>query len=226
MTANTPRPALPGRLCGLAGEAGDAELARRLAFLITVDALKQVQRRTRLFDGSRRENSAEHSWHLALYALTLAPHAPPGADVSRAVTMLLLHDVVEVRAGDTFAYDAGAVAGQHAREALAADELFGMLPAPQGAEFRALWDEFEAGETPTACFANALDRLQPMMQNDANEGGTWREHRVTRAAVLDRAGPVAAGLPAVWDALRRTIDAHCASGSILGDLPTDGGPGA
>ena len=99
-------------------------------------------------------------------------------------------------------------------------KLFGMLPAPQGAEFRALWDEFEGGETPTARFANALDRLQPMMQNDANGGGTWREHRVTRAAVLDRAGPVVAGLPALWDALRRTIDAHCAAGAILGDDPS------
>src|SRR5438128_4204808 len=95
--------AFPGHLCGLAG---DGDLARRLEFLITIDALKLVQRRTRLFDGSRRENSAEHSWHLALYALTLAPHAPAGVDVARAVAMLLLHDVVEVRAGDTFAYDA------------------------------------------------------------------------------------------------------------------------
>ena len=215
---DTPRPQparAPGQLCGHA--AGDADLARRLEFLVAVDALKRVQRRTRLFDGSRHENSAEHSWHLALYALTLGPHAPPGADVARAVAMLLLHDVVEVRAGDTFAYDAGAVVGQHAREALAADELFGMLPAPQDAEFRALWDEFEGGETPTARFANALDRLQPMMQNDANAGGTWREHGVTRAAVLDRARPVAAGLPAAWEALCRTIDAHCASGAILAD---------
>ena len=209
------RPVPPGLLCGHA--ATDADLARRLEFLIAIDALKRVQRRTSLFDGSRRENSAEHSWHLAVYALTLAPHAPPGADVPRAMAMLLLHDVVEVRAGDTFAYDAGAVAGQHAREAHAADELFGMLPEPQRAEFRALWDEFEAGETPTACYANALDRLQPMMQNDANAGGTWREHGVARAAVLDRARPIAVGLPAAWDALCRTIDTHCASGSILAE---------
>ena len=212
------RPLPPGLLCGLAA---DADLARRLEFLIAVDALKQVQRRTRLFDGSRRENSAEHSWHLALFALTLGPHAPPGADVGRAVAMLLLHDVVEVRAGDTFAYDMGAVAGQHARESLAADELFGMLPLPQAGEFRALWDEFEAGETATARFANALDRLQPMMQNDANGGGTWREHGVTRTAVLGRAEPVLAGLPAVWEALCRTIDAHCAGGAILGDADAE-----
>ena len=201
-----------------AGPTGDeSPLARRLRFALEADRLKTVLRRTRLVDGSRRENSAEHSWHLALYALTLGPHAPPGTDVGRAVAMLLLHDVVEVRAGDTFAYDAGALAGQHAREALAADELFGMLPAPQAGEFRALWDEFEAGETATARFANALDRLQPMMQNDANGGGTWREHGVTRAAVLGRAGPVMAGLPAVWEALCRTIDAHCAGGAILGE---------
>jgi len=211
-----PDPTRAGGGC-LQGHADDPDLARRLAFLIAVDALKHVERRTRLFDGSRRENSAEHSWHLALFALTLAPHAPPGADAARAAAMLLLHDVVEVRAGDTFAYDAGAVAGQHEREALAAGELFGMLPAPQAAEFRALWDEFEAGATPTACYANAIDRLQPMMQNDANAGGTWREHGVTRAAVFDRARPVAAGLPAAWDALCRTIDAHCASGAILAD---------
>ena len=219
MSDRPDRPLPPGLLCGHA--ASDADLARRLEFLVAVDALKQVQRRTRLFDGSRRENSAEHSWHLALFALTLGPHAPPGADVGRAMAMLLLHDVVEVRAGDTFAYDAPALAGQHARESLAADELFGMLPAPPAGEFRALWDEFEAGETATARFANALDRLQPMMQNDANGGGTWREHGVTRAAVLGRAEPVHAGLPAVWEALRRTIDAHCDAGAILGDAPRD-----
>ena len=217
MSPDQPLPAaLPG--C-LHTHAADADLARRLEFLVAIDALKHVERRTRLFDGSRRENSAEHSWHLALFALTLAPHAPPGADVTRAVAMLLLHDVVEIRAGDTFAYDVGAVAGQHEREVQAADALFGMLPPAQAAEFRALWDEFEAGETPTACYANALDRLQPMMQNDANAGGTWREHRVTRAAVLDRARPVAVGLPAAWDALCRTIDAHCVAGAIVGDAP-------
>jgi putative hydrolase of HD superfamily len=211
------RPSAPPARALLCGLAADPDLARRLQFLVAVDALKRVERRTRLFDGSRHENSAEHSWHLALFALTLAPHAPAGADAARAVAMLLVHDVVEVRAGDTFAYDDAATAGQHDRESRAADELFGMLPPAQAAEFRALWDEFEAGETPTARYANALDRLQPMMQNDANAGGTWREHGVRRSAVAARAEPVAAGLPCVWQALVGMIDAHCAAGAITAD---------
>jgi len=196
-----------------------ARLRRQLALVVEADRLKRVLRRTVITDRSRHENSAEHSWHLALYALTLAPHAPAGADVTRAVAMLLLHDVVEVRAGDTFAYDAGALAGQHAREALAADELFGMVPDPQGAEFRALWDEFEAGETPTARFANALDRLQPLLANVATDGGSWRAARVTLGQVQRRMAPIEAGCPALWPWVCRTLDAACAAGFVEPDAP-------
>lgn len=189
-------------------------LARRLDFLRAMEALKLVERRTRVLDGSRRENSAEHSWHVALHALVLAPHAPAGADALRAMQMLLVHDVVEIRAGDTFAYDRAAAAGQAERERAAADELFGLLPDEQGAELRGLWEEFEADATPTARYANALDRLQPMLLNDAAGGGSWVEHAVVESAVRRRAEPVREALPAAWPVLDALIARNAAAGRI------------
>ena len=130
-----------------------------------------MERRTTIVGGGRRENSAEHSWHLALFALVLAEHADEPVDVARVVTMLLLHDLVEVDAGDTFIYDEDGLASKAEREAAAADRLFGLLPDDQGTGLRALWEEFEARQTPDARFAAALDRLQPVLLNDANDGG-------------------------------------------------------
>lgn len=203
-----------------------ARLSAQLAFVRALDGLKAVERRTRLGDGSRRENSAEHSWHLATMAVVLAEYAPPGADVQRAVRMLLVHDVVEIEAGDTFAFaalaDPTVAAGQAAAESRAAERLFGLLPPDQAAELRALWDEFEGahapGRTPTARFAVALDRLQPMLQNAAQSaataGGTWREAKVTRDAAYRRMAPVAAGAPALWPLVERTIRDAIAAGYV------------
>ncbi|MGI5161917.1 HD domain-containing protein [Microbispora sp. CA-102843] len=161
-------------------------LQSQLAFHTEIDKLKRVIRRNSLIDGSRRENDAEHSWHLAMMAMTLAEHAPPGTDMSRVVAMLLVHDIVEIDAGDTFVYDSVAVEGQAALERAAADRIFGLLPEDQGARLRNLWDEFEERRTPEARFARALDRLAPIIANHHNDGGTWALYKVTAGQVMEK----------------------------------------
>jgi putative hydrolase of HD superfamily len=157
----------------------------QISFVLEADRLKTVLRQSTISDGSRRENSAEHSWHLALMAVVLAEHAPPGTDLGRVGAMLVLHDLVEIDAGDLFLYSgADALARQEEAERAAADRLFAILPAPQGAEMRGLWDEFEERRTPEARFARALDRLQPMLLNMLNDGGTWMSHGVPLERVL------------------------------------------
>src|ERR1700730_13185888 len=148
-------------------------LDSQLRFLLEADKLKTVFRQSTLIDASRKENSAEHSWHLALMALVLRDHSPPGTDLSRVIAMLLLHDLVEIDAGDLFLYaGAQAQARQEVAEHAAADRIFALLPPPQAEAFRALWDEFEERRTQEAKFARALDRLQPMLANYQTGGGT------------------------------------------------------
>ena len=199
----------------LAADPALAPLIPRLAFALEIDRLKGVERRTWRVDRSRRENTAEHSWHVATLALVFADHAPPGADVDRVVRMLLVHDLVEIDAGDTFAFDAVGMLDRDAREARAADRLFGLLPG--GTTLRALWEEFDAGTTPDARYANALDRLAPLLLNLATEGGTWREHGVTRAAVLRRMQPIAEGIPALWPAVVAVLDDAVRVGWVRAD---------
>jgi len=199
---------LPNQLQGHA--ARPDRLERQLHFIRELDKLKSVSRRTSLIDRTRLENTAEHSWHLGTMAVTLAEYAPAGADIGRVVEMLLVHDVVEIDAGDTFAFDAAANLDKAERETKAADRLFGLLPDDDGRRIRALWDEFEEGETPTARFANALDRLQGLLMNDApGDGGTWRIHGVTRSQVFARMAPIQSGAPGLWpvvvDAVERAI---------------------
>jgi putative hydrolase of HD superfamily len=187
-------------------------LVRQLAFIRELDRLKSVLRRTSLIDRSRRENSAEHSWHLATMALVLAEYAPAGANVDHVVEMLLVHDVVEIDADDTFAFDVAANESKAEREQAAAARLFALLPDDLARKCRGLWDEFEANETPSANFANALDRLQGLVQNDAGgDGGTWRLHHVSRDRVLARMAPIERGAPALWpvvlDAVARAMTA-------------------
>jgi putative hydrolase of HD superfamily len=161
-------------------------LDRQVGFVLEADRLKTVLRQSTLTDRSRRENSAEHSWHLALMALVLAEHAPPGTDLGKVMAMLVLHDLVEIDAGDLFQYAAQPQqARQAAAERAAADRLFPILPPPQAASLRALWDEFEERATAEAKFARALDRLQPMLINMVTEGGTWTAHDMIDSA-LDR----------------------------------------
>ena len=189
-------------------------IAQQLAFIVEIDRLKGVLRRTSLCDGSRVENSAEHSWHLGVMAAVLAEHAAPGVDVGRVIRMVLVHDIVEIDAGDTFAYDDAANMDREARERAAADRLFALLPGDQGPELRALWEEFEAARTADARMAGALDRLQPLLANDQCSGGTWRTHHVTRAQVLARMEPIRAGLPALWPMVLEIVERHCEAGNI------------
>lgn len=192
------------------------DIGATIAFLLEADKLKRVERRNRLADGSRRENTAEHSWHLGIAAMVLAPFAAEPVDVGRAVCMALVHDIVEIDAGDTFAYDqAEAAASKVAREEAAADRLFGLLPPEMGARFRELWDEYERGDTPEARFVMAVDRSAPMLLNVTEGGTTWREHGITRRQVIERNGPhVEPAIPALWVELLHRLDAVTATGQV------------
>lgn len=186
-------------------------LAAQLAFLAEADRLKSVLRASTLADRTRFENSAEHSWHVMLYAAVLADQAPPGVDVGRVLRMLLIHDLVEIDVGDTPIHAKGGTAHGSAdllaREQAAADRLFGLLPPDQAAAFRALWDEFEAAESPDAIFAKSIDRVQPVMQNLMSGGGSWVEYDVTRDQLESRVGAkVTRGLPRVWAHLTPLLD--------------------
>jgi putative hydrolase of HD superfamily len=202
----------------------DPALAGRLALAVELDRLKGVERRTWRLDRSRRENSAEHSWHLAMLALVFAEHAPPGTDVDRAVRLCLVHDVVEIDAGDAFAFDEAAQLARPALEEAAAARLFGLLaPGPGRDELHALRAEFEAAATPAARYAHALDRLAPLLLNVHTDGGTWREHGVTRAAVLRRMAPIEHGAPALWPVVQRALELAAHEGWVSPDAdPADG----
>lgn len=186
---------------------GADRLAAQFAFLNEADRLKSVLRATTLCDGSRRENSGEHSWHLALYAMVLEGQAPEGVQIGRVIRMLLIHDLVEIDVGDVPIHSANgaahASADTVAAEQRAAERIFGLLPPDQAADFRALWDEFEAATTPDAVFAKALDRVQPVMANLQSGGGTWVTYDVTFDQLQTRVGAkVARGAPAIWDWVR------------------------
>jgi putative hydrolases of HD superfamily len=187
---------------------------QQIQFILEIDRLKQVLRQTLLTDASRRENSAEHSWHLAIMAMLLVEYAPVPIDALRVIKMLLIHDLVEIDAGDTFCYDVQSNQTKADRELQAADRLFGLLPPDQALELRTLWEEFENQETPTAQFATAIDRLQPFLHNQQTEGGTWRLHGITRAQVLQRMRPIAVGTPQLWDFVEQAIEVCCASGYL------------
>ncbi|WP_240506105.1 HD domain-containing protein [Thermoactinospora rubra] len=180
-------------------------LHAQIAFAVEIDKLKRVIRRNNLMDDSRRENDAEHSWHVALLAMALAEHAPPGTDIPRVVAMLLVHDLVEIDAGDTFIYDPLAVAAQADAERAAADRIFALLPEPQGSQLRGLWEEFEDRVTPEARFAKALDRLAPILANHLNDGGTWRLHSVKAHQVLEKVEIIEQGSPSLGAYARELV---------------------
>lgn len=187
-------------------ESAAAKLLAQLEFLREVDKLKSVLRRTQLMDGSRQENSAEHSWHIALAAMVLAEHSNFEVDLLRVIKILLVHDIVEIDAGDTFAFDAVGKASQAERENAAAERIFGLLPPAQRAEFIELFREFEASETAEAKFATALDRLLPPLQNFANRGGTWRTPGLHRGMVNTRLRPIGDGAAEVWAYVEKILD--------------------
>jgi putative hydrolase of HD superfamily len=190
-------------------------LESQVRFILEVDKLKEVFRQTLCTQSRRPENDAEHSWHLCLAVLVLAEHAnEPRLDVLRVLKMVIIHDLVEIDAGDTFAYDTARMAGQHDREALAADRIFGMLPADQCAEFRALWDEFEERKTPESKFAAAIDRFQPVLLNCSTEGAAWKRHGVTADRVRARNAHIAEGAAPVWEKAAEMIQQAVDEGHI------------
>lgn len=184
-----------------------ARLEQQLALLMELDQLKSVLRRTRVKSADARlENSAEHSWHVALMAILMEEHANEPVDIARVVKMLLLHDVVEIDAGDTFVYDVAASAEQEQKELQAAQRLFGMLPDDQGQPLLELWLEFEAASTADAKFAKALDRIIPMLLNYQNQGQSWQEHGVSREQALTVNHKIQYGSQALWDKAQQIIN--------------------
>jgi putative hydrolases of HD superfamily len=196
--------------------ASDAQprLTAQLAFVLDADRLKGVERRSRLADGSRRENSAEHSWHLALMAMVLAEHSAQPVDLLRVVQLVIVHDLVEIEAGDTFVYDGDGRAGKTEREAIAAQHVFGQLPGEQADQFMALWKEYEAKDTPSARFARALDRLEPLMLNHASAGATWTEHGITADRVREVNRHIEDGSATLWDTAQALITDAVARGYL------------
>lgn len=190
----------------------DPDLVARLRFVLEADALKTVLRRNSLTDGSRRENTGEHSWYISLMAMVLAPYANVPVDIGRVIEMLLVHDIVEIDAGDTFVYDAEARTHKEELEQRAADRLFAMVPGVDGSRLRARWDEFEAGATPEARFAHSVDRLAPLLLNHANRGELWTEYGITAERVADYNAHIADGSDDLWAAARALIDDATANG--------------
>ena len=189
-------------------------IQQQYAFLTECLKLSEIFRQALLPVSRRRENDAEHSWHLCLMAITLAEHSNQPVDLARVLKMLIIHDIVEIDAGDTYAYDTAAMVGQHEREAKAADRIFGLLPVDQAIELRQCWEEFEAKITPEAKFAAAVDRLQPILLNILSNGEKWREHDVTRAMVVARNQHANDGACAVWAHALTLLDEAVARGLL------------
>ena len=199
-----------------------ARLARQIEFIAECDKLKEIFRQTINSQSRRAENDAEHSWHICLCVIVLAEHAnAANLDVLRVLKMLIVHDLVEIDAGDTFAYDVAGMANQHERESVAAERIFGLLPADQAREFRALWDEFEAQQTPEARFAMACDRFHPMLLNCLTDGHAWQKHGITHDRVLARNAHVAHGSQAIWDYAVNMIDSAVSKGHLAPKPKTD-----
>ena len=189
-------------------------LQQQLSFILEIDKLKSILRQSILIDRTRRENTAEHSWHLAVMASLLAEYSTAPVDVAKVTRMVLVHDIVEIDAGDTFAYDVKGLETKKERERLAADRVFGLLPPEQGRELRGLWEEFEAEQSAEAQFANALDRLAPCLLNGNTDGGTWKMHVPTLDKVLERMKPVRLYMPRVWPVVEKIIEEAVAKGWV------------
>lgn len=204
-------------------------LARQIEFIREVDKLKDVLRQTLLMNGSRLENDAEHSWHLAVMAVLLREYAiDPAVDLARVLKMVLIHDVVEIDAGDTYVYDVAGQVGKAAREQVAADRIFKLLPLDQAADIRALWEEFEERQTPAARFAAALDRLQPLLHNYATQGAIWKKNGIDSDQVKRRNRHMAEGAPRLWEFAEELINDSVRKGYLQAGPgnPTDPGSNA
>src|SRR5438105_3936486 len=188
---------------------------QQIRFILEIDKLKTIMRRTYLLNADRAENTAEHSWHLAMMAILLAEHANEPVDVARVVKMVLVHDIVEIDAGDTYFYDTTATLDKSQREHAAADRIFGILPLDQGAELRQLWEEFESAQTADARFALALDRFMPQLHNYYTKGRSWAEHGITADRVLERNECMAEGSAKLWECTQSLLQDAIAKGFLL-----------
>lgn len=189
-------------------------LIQQMKFIVEVDKVKKVIRQTYLADASRKEDDAEHSWHLALMAVLLQEYSNEKVDLAKVIPMVLIHDLVEIDAGDTYAYDEIGKATKNERETKAADRIFGILPEDQGGWFRSLWEEFEAGETPEAKFAHVLDNCQPLLLNDASDGKSWAEHEVKKSQIYKRNEHTSDGSREIWEYMKKLVDKHVLLGHV------------
>jgi len=209
----------PDRFAGLVDRklipGQSARFKKQIEFVLEIDKLKHVLRQNVLLDQSRRENSTEHSWHIALMVMLFAEYSQgKNIDLLLVMKMLLVHDLVEIDAGDTYCYDDEGRQDQSEREAAAADRIFGLLPDDQAAELRALWDDFESRQTPESKFANALDRVQPLLHNYFTDGLTWQANNIKSYQVHDRMRPVKDGAPDLWDYVSALIEDAVAKGFL------------
>ena len=188
---------------------------KQLAFILEADKEKNILRQTHLSGYGRRENDAEHAWHMAMMIYLLKEYSNKDIDLAKAMMMALIHDIVEIDAGDTYAYDAKGLESQKEREGRAAERIFGMLPEDQNTELRALFEEFEAGESPEARFVKAMDNFQPLLLNHSNNGADWREHKVSRAKVVGRQQTSSLGSEKIWNYTKELIDENVKKGNII-----------
>ncbi len=189
-------------------------LVKQINFIKEIDKIKYIQRKTKLFNSDRNENDAEHSWHLAMMALVLAEHSNASIDLLKVIKMVLIHDIVEIDAGDTFIYDTQKNHSNTDEERLAAQRIFGLLPGEQAEEMIAIWEEFEAGETNEAKFARTMDRLEPLLQNTSNNGGTWNEFGVNYEKVHEKKSIMKEGSNTIWDFAEQLINESVEKGIL------------
>ena len=190
-------------------------LEKQIRFIVEIDKVKNIFRQTYLADTGRRENDAEHSWHIALMAYLLREYAEEAVDVGKVMLMVLIHDLVEIDAGDTYAYDSVGAQTKRAREVAAADRIFGILPEDQGTYFRELWEEFEAYETPDAKYAHLLDNFQPLLLNDAADGLSWQEHQGKKSQIYKRNEKIEETSETVWNCMKEIIQKHIGRGHVV-----------
>jgi len=191
-----------------------SRLEQQIAFIVEIDKVKNIFRQTYLSDKKRKENDAEHSWHIAIMAILLKEYVHESVDILKVVTMVLIHDLVEIDAGDTYAYDLQGAETKKEREESAAERIFGMLPKEQGMYFRALWDEFEEYETEDAKYAHLLDNFQPFLLNDASDGKSWLEHGVKKSQIYKRNEKMEETSTEIWDYMKSVIEEQILKGNI------------